>query len=522
MPDLPASVYAYLHTHILATRAPAYLLVRHDGRLEAWGGDLARYGMAGLQAGIEVERHVHCLTGFLSMEAVPLCLPCVETPSGLLADLHLFPAVAGMWVLFLDATVEAGQRRLLQQKANEMVLLQEHYMTIFGRHLAPDVAHNPVYCLGGAMTTASLLAHMLAAMDTVVMERLADGTFRLLSAVPAWFTSLYPEAAAQSEGLQPGQVFPFLDNFLIDAEQFWGAQGAGQLKSGPWSEIAPTGQEYDLEASALCLGHHRLLCIAFPHIEFAEKQSIVQKAREERLEYIQLQREIQKKDILLHCIVHDLAGPLTSIVGSLAFLQEEELTAEGKEFLDISLRQATRQQGMIKQILDVFATEMGAIESFARDTAHAPDVARCAQEVVQALAPAGAGQAVTLQMDPGVNVAADWKVVGEQSRLERVIFNLVENALRYSPAGSVVTVGMAQGESDVLVAVDDEGPGVPPEVMGTLFEKFSQGKEQKGKAGLGLYFCRITVEHWGGSIGCTPRPAGGTRFWFRLPKPTPG
>jgi signal transduction histidine kinase len=124
-------------------------------------------------------------------------------------------------------------------------------------------------------------------------------------------------------------------------------------------------------------------------------------------------------------------------------------------------------------------------------------------------------------MDPGVDEAADWKVVGEQSRLERVIFNLVENALRYSPAGAVVTVGVAQVESDVLVAVDDEGPGIPPDVLGTLFEKFAQGQGRQGKAGLGLYFCRMTVEHWGGSIGCTPRATGGTRFWFRLPKPTP-
>jgi hypothetical protein len=59
----------------------------------------------------------------------------------------------------------------------------------------------------------------------------------------------------------------------------------------------------------MCLGPHQVLCIAFPKIEFAEQQSIVQKAREERLEHIQLHKEIQKKDILLHCIVHDLDLP---------------------------------------------------------------------------------------------------------------------------------------------------------------------------------------------------------------------
>ena len=369
--------------------------------------------------------------------------------------------------------------------------------------------------------TASLLAQMFAALDTVIMECMADGTFRLLSAVPAWFTRLYPASAAQQEGLQPGQVFPFLANFLIDAEQFWRAQGTGQLKSGPWRENDLVGQEYALEASAFCLDHHRILCMAFPHSAFSEKQSIVQKAREERLAHIQLQKEIEKKDILLHCMVHDLAGPLTSIVGSLACLDEEELTSDGRECLEISMRQASRQQRLIQQILDVFAAEMGPIESFAHDAAHAPDAAQCAQDVVQALVPAGAAQDVKLQMAGSVDLAADWQVVGEQSRLERVIFNLVENALRYSPSGSVVTVSVAQVESDVLVAVDDEGAGIPPDVLGTLFETFAQGKGHQGKAGLGLYFCRMTVEHWGGSIGCTPRATGGTRFWFRLPKPTP-
>jgi hypothetical protein len=520
MPDLPAPVQAYVHKRLLAPRAPAYLLIRQDGRLAAWGGELALYGITDLQPGSTVEQQVPVLAGLSLFDSTPLYMPCIETASGLFADFHIFPADAGAWVLLLDVTADAVQRRLLQQKANEMVLLQEHYATIFGRPLEQEVAHNPVRSVRGTMMTASLLAQTLAALDMVVMERNADGTFHLLSTVPSWFTRLYPEVTTQSEGLRPGDVFPFLEYFLTDAEPFWDAQDTGQLKSGPWSETDQDGNEYALEASAMCLGQHQVLCVAFPKIEFAEQQSIVQKAREERLEHIQLHKEIQKKDILLHCIVHDLGGPLAAISSSLAFLEEEDLTPDGREFLDISLRQASRQQQLIRQILDVFAAEMGAIESFARDPAHAPDAARCAQEVVKALSPAGTAQGIKLQMASSVDLAADWQVVGEQSRLERVIFNLVENALRHSPSGSLVTVALEQAEADVLVAIDDQGPGVAPDMLGTLFEKFSQGKGQKGKAGLGLYFCRITVEHWGGAIGCTPRQTGGTRFWFRLPRPT--
>ena len=66
------------------------------------------------------------------------------------------------------------------------------------------------------------------------------------------------------------------------------------------------------------------------------------------------------------------------------------------------------------------------------------------------------------------------------------------------------------------VSIQDEGPGVPPEVVPQLFQKFVRRGKSEGKAGLGLYFCRMTVEQWGGKIGCEPRDGGGTSFWFRL------
>ncbi|MGE3539291.1 MAG: sensor histidine kinase [Candidatus Tectimicrobiota bacterium] len=519
MDDLPVPVCEYLHTLTLATRAPAYVFVDSQGVLQDWGGALQSYGFVDLQRGKRVEEQMDLLLGCFPLADGPLHFPCVETPSGLFADLHLLPVASGVWVLLLDATVEAVQRRLLQQKANELVLLQEHYTKIFGRHQRSAVAEDPVCLLRQAMLTAALLAEVFRSLDTVVLEHTGDRAFRLLSQAPEWFTRLYPEATAHIEALRPGEQFPFLENFLIDAEQVWETSSRGQVKSGPWTEVDSAGQVYNLEAAALCVGRSQVLCLAFPHMEYAEKQALVQKAREERLEYIQLQKEIQKKDILLHCIVHDLAGPLTSIMGSLEFLQEETLSADGREFLEISRRQGARQQRLIQQILEVFATEMGALETFARDRAQAPDAARCARDVVQAMAPAGAARRVRLSLHPQVDLSADWQVVGETSRLERVLVNLVENALRHSPPGTSVLIDLQQADDEICIAVDDAGPGIAPEMAATLFDKFSQGQGQHGKAGLGLYFCRITVEHWGGRLGCSPRPGGGSRFWFCLPRP---
>lgn len=251
-----------------------------------------------------------------------------------------------------------------------------------------------------------------------------------------------------------------------------------------------------------------------------QQRLMQQKGNELSLSYQRLLKEIQKKEILLHCIVHDLAGPLLGIKGGYELLANENISPQGRKFLEIGLRQADKQEKLIKEILHAFAAEVETLDSFTIDPAHAPDAAQAIRDVVEALQPAFTLHHVKLQLAPDMDFTRNWKVVGEKSRLERIISNLTENALRHSPPDTTVTVGCYADEHDhILIAIDDEGPGIPPEVAPTLFQKFSQGKKGKGKVGLGLYFCRITVEHWGGLIGHAPRAEKGSRFWFRLPRP---
>jgi signal transduction histidine kinase len=364
-------------------------------------------------------------------------------------------------------------------------------------------------------------AGLLAGLELVVLERLSEGSFRVLGDSPAWFTRLHPSAASVSDGFRPGEQFPFLETFLPEAEDFWRGRHPGRLRSGPWSERSPSGQEYHLEATAMCSGDAQWLLIASLGERYEERRSLLQKARENLLAHDRLTKEIQKKEVLLHCIVHDLSGPLMGINSCFSILDPARLSEQEKEFLEIGQRQAQKLGKLIEEILDAFAAEVAALEAFTQDPAQAPDAAACASEVVQALSPAFAHHHVTLRLAPGLDPARDWKVVGERSRLERVVSNLTENALRHSPPGSVVTISLADEGGHVLTAIDDQGPGIPAEVAATLFQKFAQGKggRKTGKIGLGLYFCRITVEHWGGRIGYAARPEGGSRFWFRLPKP---
>lgn len=367
----------------------------------------------------------------------------------------------------------------------------------------------------------SLTDALLAALNIVVMEQIDGGVFRIIGNIPNWFLNFYPNTALQRNKLILGESFLFLENFLIDAETFWREKRQGKLKSGVWSEIDILGQEFNFEASAIYLDNKKLLLISLGEIaDNQEKQLIIQAGREISLNYQYLIKEIQKKEILIHCIVHDLSGQLTGINYCLELLGFQNLTPKGKEYLEIGKKQSAKLEMLIREILDAFSAEVESLDAFTLDSTEAPDILVCVNEVINALSPLFVASNITLHLDQNIDVAKSWKVVGEKLRLERILTNLIENAFRYSPQHSKVIVNIQDDEEFVFVTIDDQGSGVPEDVSKNLFQKFSQGKSKSGRSGLGLYFCRITVERWGGMIGYVNRAEGGCRFWFRLPKPS--
>ena len=360
-------------------------------------------------------------------------------------------------------------------------------------------------------------ANLLAALDILVMEHLHDDYFGVIGTIPEWFGQLYPGAPSERDKLMPGKKLPFLENFLIDAESFWMENDAKLLKSGLWSESDISGKEYHLEASAVRLENKKVLLISLVEIAYKEKQSLIQKARENSLTHYKLVKQIHKRESLFHCIVHDLTGQLTGINYCFELLAIQNLTPKGREYLESGKKQSKKQEMLIQDILNAFSADAESLDAFTVNPAQATDALNCAKEVVDALLLTFSLNEMNLQLNPDIDMSGDWKVVGEKLRLERVLSNLVENAFRHSPPNSTVTVDLKEDGKFILIAIDDEGSGVPQDISKRLFEKFSQGKEKSGRVGLGLYFCRITVERWGGTIGYSPRSSG-SRFWFRLPR----
>jgi signal transduction histidine kinase/CheY-like chemotaxis protein len=356
-------------------------------------------------------------------------------------------------------------------------------------------------------------------MGFALFEYSGDGKFLPIAELPEWISEIWAEAGNGSGPISLSAQSPFLENFLFEAEEFWNSPGSAACQSETWIEKSISGREIPVQARALFLSGKRILALFSPVSQFREQAKILQTARNAWLDHERLAREIQKKEILLHCIVHDLSQPLSVMHVAMESLSQESISERSKQFLMLGRHASDQQETMIRQILQTFSDDLRSSLDAGTEGNSSCDLLECARKATTALGPTFEAKGVRLAVSSRVDLEGKWPVTAEDSRLQRIFSNLLENALRYTPAGGLVTVDV-DDEGDFLKAyVDDEGPGFPENLRPEqIFGLFTKGKQSGGKAGLGLYFCRITVERWGGSIGCVMLPEKGSRFWFRLPR----
>ena len=362
------------------------------------------------------------------------------------------------------------------------------------------------------MTARDLPYSLPFALDLAILERQLDGTFVCLGEPPEWF---FGTLKMQGDAFDLVGTFNALEPFIEDAETVWRTR-EGDAASGTFVEADAMGRERPLYARAYGIDNRALLTLGPPVHTLEQTQRLLQRAREEALAIARTERRIEEREVLLHCIVHDLSNPLQNLRSSLQLIQDDDLeSGEAEELLELATRQTDRMQAMIREVLGLFKEEVQTLMPLAAGAS--ADLTLAVRQSMEALVPRADAAGVRLRFDGS---PAPVFVVGEALRLERVVGNLLDNALRHSPEGGTVSVRVEQSSQAAALVVEDEGPGVPESEVDELFTRLRQGKATglTGNAGLGLYFCRITAENWGGQVHYAPRPEGGARFSVDLPR----
>lgn len=225
-----------------------------------------------------------------------------------------------------------------------------------------------------------------------------------------------------------------------------------------------------------------------------------------------LQELESARDTLTHMIVHDLRSPLTGLQGYLDLLRAvADGNAEVVEYASEAQLITGRLTEMISQVLDVSRLESDQMPLSLRET----DLMALVPAAVASLGPPPGGIIVTYEMPKSpVTVMCDPDLIS------RVVVNLVGNAYKFTPSAGQVRIGLAAEDDRVRLTVTDNGPGIPAEFRGVIFEKFGQAPLGQAagvrSSGLGLTFCKLAVEAHKGKIGIEGAEHGGARFWVEL------
>jgi len=231
-------------------------------------------------------------------------------------------------------------------------------------------------------------------------------------------------------------------------------------------------------------------------------------ARTEREAAMQKQREFVAD------ASHELRTPLTSVLANLELLQASLRSggqAEDREIVDSALRSSRRMGRLVADLLLLARADAGRLQAHRH-----VDLAEIAGDAAAEAAPLMGERELILDNDRPL------RVEGSRDELHRMVLNLLDNAIRHTPPGSCVELTLRENNSDAVVEVADDGPGIPASMRDQVFNRFVRGTGPADTArgtgtGLGLAIVSAVAESHGGSVEATESKSGGALFVARIP-----
>jgi signal transduction histidine kinase len=222
------------------------------------------------------------------------------------------------------------------------------------------------------------------------------------------------------------------------------------------------------------------------------------------------------KSDFIATVSHELRTPMTAVLGAAKTLLRDdiELSPERRQqLLEMIGAQGLRLTQITEEVLLANRLDRGDLR-IDSERVDLETVVRDAVETMRERLP----ESISVRAEGNGDAAA----VGDRDRIEQVLVNLLDNAVKYSPDGGEVVVSTVPSSATVRVEVADEGMGIPASEQEAVFEKFYRGDPQHravpSGTGLGLYVCRELVRRMGGTIGVRSEPGRGSTFWFDLPR----
>ena len=272
----------------------------------------------------------------------------------------------------------------------------------------------------------------------------------------------------------------------------------------------------ELSAAARRIEHSRDPSERIPHFESDDEVAELAQTLEAMLAALDAARgeteaSLSRQREFVADASHELRTPLTSVLANLELL-EEELRGEQREAAASALRSSRRMRRLVADLLLLARADAGRV------AAHQPvDLSEVVTDAAAELEPVAGGHEISVDAPSGA------RVDGARDELHRLVLNLMENALRHTDPGTAVEATVEPRNGEVVLSVEDDGPGIPFDQREKVFERFYRGSgEHSGSSGLGLSIVRAVAESHRGSVRLEePLDGRGARFVVRIPATPP-
>jgi signal transduction histidine kinase len=220
-----------------------------------------------------------------------------------------------------------------------------------------------------------------------------------------------------------------------------------------------------------------------------------------------------KSDFLAN-MSHELRSPLTVIRGGIDYLNRTIKIEDNRSYLEIIDKNLARLIHLVSDLFDFTKIEAKKIDwSFEQG-----NLAVLIEEIIEIMSPLSMDKKIPIHFENPGNIIVEF----DQERIEQVLVNLIENAIKFSDPGAEVRIKVKKDQESVTVSIKDKGIGIPEENLETIFDKFStvpSGRDGQAEGtGLGLAICKAIVEAHGGRIWAESVKGVSSTFYFMLPK----
>ncbi len=493
--NLPKEIVKYLVEELPPFTGLLLVKTDENGIIEGYYGQYIDYFTEEPKAGKNIHDYSPALFSMIPPLVSPMVLNNIKSTTQNYADIHIIETSAeAYWVIFMDQTNEVEKIRDILQQINSKKLKIE----------------------SGNISEEKSLFNVF---EYLQLRVIGDKIAIIESPVPLWYKRLNHDYISD-DNIVYTELFPYLEVFEYEANDFWSTMINGRLKSGIWTESTADGNDITLNATAIYYNGEKYLFIQEVEEGLDGTQMALQMARDQKLAYEKLEKAERKlktlleyKDKFVSIVSHDLRSPVAAVLGIAELLlndkeEIEKLSDFNKDMLVSIKEEMLRLLDYNDKLYHWSNLELGNFEIVKTKSDLLKIIETAKRTANQKMQAKNISFSTNLKKPLHVNV--------DTTLFLQLVNNLMANAIKFTPVNGNISIDVKHTKNNIEFAVIDSGVGMPQEICKNIFKGFARNSTvgtggEKG-TGLGLGIVKKIIDAHGFQIKVESKINEGSQF----------